>query len=205
MPAPLSPRSKAASPPALADALREIAAIVATYRGLWLTLVGLALAMLPLSSRIGPLEIGLSIGLALVLATLVVIDLDQFRLPDVLTLPLIAAGVLLVPLLDLTDGFAHGTGALVAFGLFYGVAEAYRYLRGHAGLGLGDAKLFAAAGAWCTGAGLLLVLAIASGVALLALGVLALRGTAVSGTTRIAFGPFLALGFWLVWTFGPLA
>jgi leader peptidase (prepilin peptidase)/N-methyltransferase len=78
-------------------------------------------------------------------------------------------------------------------------------LRHRAGLGLGDAKLFAAAGAWLGPAGLPSVLVWACGAALIAVAIHSIRGQTLSRTSRIAFGPFLAFGFWIVWLFGPFA
>jgi leader peptidase (prepilin peptidase) / N-methyltransferase len=76
-------------------------------------------------------------------------------------------------------------------------------MRGQAGLGLGDAKLFAAAGAWAGLEGLASVLLYGSLAALVWAGFWAIRGHEVSRTTRLAFGPFLAIGLWWVWLYGP--
>ena len=84
------------------------------------------------------------------LLALALIDLRAWRLPDVLTLPLIAAGLAaaalgLLPAVDLLHALA---GAAVGYLALAGIGWAYRRLRGRDGLGLGDAKLLAAAGAW---------------------------------------------------------
>ncbi|MEQ1697432.1 MAG: A24 family peptidase, partial [Hyphomicrobiaceae bacterium] len=68
---------------------------------------------------------------------------------------------------------------------------------------LGDAKLFAAAGAWTGLEGLSTVLLYGSLAALIWTGVCAIRGREVLRTTPLAFGPFLAFGFWWVWLYGP--
>jgi leader peptidase (prepilin peptidase)/N-methyltransferase len=88
-----------------------------------------------------------SVVLALTLAVLSAIDLRDYRLPDILTLPLAAAGLVV----SLTAGATlwwHAASALIGFALLAGVATIYKYVRGRDGLGLGDAKLFAASGAW---------------------------------------------------------
>ena len=184
---------------------RETLALLQPRRTAFVGVTVAGLILLPFSARLPLFEFCLSIVLAAALAALVVIDRDQFRLPDVITLPLIAAGVLLAPPHDLLDALERLAAAMIGFALLFGVAEGYRRWRGHAGLGLGDAKLFAAAGAWLTIAGLAPVLLIASLTALaVTLAVAYRQGTDLSRTTRIAFGPYLALGFWIVWLFGPL-
>jgi leader peptidase (prepilin peptidase)/N-methyltransferase len=133
------------------------------------------------------------------------IDWTEFLLPDVLTLPLTVAGLILTWAWDpdaLTD---HCLAAVLAYLSFRGIAAAYRRLRGRDGLGGGDAKLIAAAGAWC-GVAMLPLLVLGSAVIglLAALG-LALAGRSVTSTTRIPFGPCIALAFWLVWLQSGLA
>ena len=78
----------------------------------------------------------------------------------------------------------------------------YSRLRGRDGLGLGDAKLFAASGAWLGLEGLPAVLLVACGAAIVALLVDGLAIAGLSATTRIPFGPFLAFGTWIVWLYG---
>lgn len=129
------------------------------------------------------------------------IDWLHFRLMDVLTLPLLAAGLAgtawMTP--DLTA--SHALAAAAGFAGLRAVALAYKALRGRDGLGGGDAKLLAAGGAWL-GPGLLpevLVLA-----ALLGLGlglVQAARAGRLYGTAVIPFGPPLAFAIWLGWLY----
>ena len=107
-------------------------------------------------------------GLGWTLLALSWIDWRHMILPDVLTLPLVLAG--------LGCGFHarsdnivdHAAGAAIGYLLFIGVAWAYRLARGRDGLGEGDAKLLAAAGAWVTWLGLAEVMLIAAVTGLLA-------------------------------------
>lgn len=132
--------------------------------------------------------------LTLVLVRLAWIDLRTFRLPDLWTLPLIAVGLGLALLGFGPSPLASAVGGLVGFGLFWAIGTFYHARTGNDGLGLGDAKLFAAAGTWVGFALLPHVLLVA-----------ALGGLAYALLTRqrtgpaIAFGPWIALGFWLVW------
>lgn len=137
-------------------------------------------------------------GLSAALAALAVIDARTFRLPDVLTLPLIAAG-LAFALVSGAGIWLHVLGAGLGYLSLVAVEVAYRRLRGRDGLGRGDAKLFAAGGAWCGAAALPLILLAASASALLFIVVLRLFRPGVGATTMIAFGPFLAFGIWIVW------
>lgn len=138
--------------------------------------------------------------LALTLAFLSAIDLATFRLPDALTLPLAASGLALPWILGGDISFAERSlAAAGAFVLIAGIDVAYRRLRGRQGLGLGDAKLFAAAGSWLGAEALSHVLLWATASALAAVAVAALRGGALTRETRIAFGPFLAFGLWMAW------
>jgi leader peptidase (prepilin peptidase)/N-methyltransferase len=85
-----------------------------------------------------------------------------------------------------------------------GARAAYRRLRGVEGLGLGDAKLLAAAGAWLGPAGLPSTMLIACAAALAHAALLARGGSGVGWRTPIPLGPALALGFWITWLHGPV-
>jgi leader peptidase (prepilin peptidase)/N-methyltransferase len=84
------------------------------------------------------------------------------------------------------------------------VSSAYRRIRNRDGLGLGDAKLLGALGAWVGLGGLASVLFIG---ALAGIG-FALCRAMVMGTPslrrKLPFGPFLAVSGWIVWLYGPL-
>jgi len=142
------------------------------------------------------------------LLALAVIDIRHLILPDVLTLALIPAGLAVAWWLYPERLLHHALGAALGFLGFAGLAWAYHKLRGREGLGLGDAKLLAAAGAWVSWTGLGSVLLWAAPIALvvsLAAGVI--QGTLsdrLAGRSAVPFGTFLALGFWLTWIYGPI-
>ncbi len=131
-------------------------------------------------------------GILLILA---IIDFRTFRLPDVLTLPLILLGLCFAAfqnlLVDATIGAALGYIGFVSLEVFY------KKVRGIDGLGRGDAKLLAAGGAWCGWYGLAFIILIASGSGLMhAL----LQSRSEKGQSlAIPFGPHLALGIFLTW------
>ncbi len=147
-----------------------------------------------------PVWLSVTTALICVLIRVSVVDWRSFRIPDVLSLPLIGAGLLIawvLPDVAQTDvAFRdHLIGAIGAFVLFAGLGEAIYRRTGQDALGLGDAKLFSASGAWLGWQALPAVLLVAS-VAGLAY---ALFVRNRHGTSRIAFGPWIALGFLGVW------
>ena len=133
------------------------------------------------------------------------IDWRRLVLPDRLTLPLIALGLAAAWGLAPEEGWDRVTGAASGYLGLWAVAWIYRRLRDREGLGLGDAKLLAAAGAWVGASGLPSVLAGAAIAALLAAGGTMLAGKRLDRHTAMPFGPFLAAATWLVWLFGPFA
>ena len=144
----------------------------------------------------------LAVGLVLcaALTALTTIDILTFRLPDALTLPLLAAGCLL-SYYELPTFYDRVCGAVVGYLLLWAVSVGYRLVRGQAGLGLGDAKLLGAAGAW-TGWDQIPAILLLASVLGLAFALLAqVSGARLTRQTRLAFGPFLALAFWLDWQY----
>lgn len=138
------------------------------------------------------------------LLALAVIDARRMILPDALTLPLIALGLAVAAWLDPSRLMGHAIGATAGFLVFWLIATLYRLLRRREGLGLGDAKLLAAAGAWVSWEGLPGVVLAASLSALVFFLVAAFLGPAPDPSRRLPFGPFLCLGIWLIWLYGPL-
>ena len=138
------------------------------------------------------------------LLALGVIDRRHEILPDSLTLPLIAAGLGVAYWVDPASLPDHAIGAVAGFAAFFIIRVAYRAFRGREGLGMGDAKLLAAGGAWVAWPGLsgIVLWAAVAGLAGALMG--ALTGRRVTASDRIPFGPYLCGGFWLVWLYGPL-
>jgi leader peptidase (prepilin peptidase)/N-methyltransferase len=129
------------------------------------------------------------------------IDLEHMILPDALTLPLILGGLFATWWLDPEAVADHAIGAAAGYLVLRGVGLAYRALRGREGIGQGDAKLLAAAGAWAGWAALSPIVLIAALGGIAAALVLRLRGRQVEATTALPFGPALALALWLVWLY----
>jgi leader peptidase (prepilin peptidase)/N-methyltransferase len=129
----------------------------------------------------------------LFLIALGVIDFETGFLPDALTLPLIALGLLANALgFFSTAPVAAILGAVIGYGAFRLIDMVFLRLRGIEGLGQGDAKLLAAFGAWLGWAALPPVVFLAAIMALIGTGLAALRGANIERETPIPFGPALA-------------
>lgn len=145
-----------------------------------------------------------SIGLFWVLLVLGLIDFATYRLPDPGTLGLVLAGLGL-SLFGLTGPVSiHALGAICGFLVIYALRWVWIRLRGVEAIGLGDAKLLAAAGAWLGVLALpsVLLWACLSGLALASL--IAVRQGSCDLQTAIPFGPALAFGCWVTWLHGPV-
>jgi leader peptidase (prepilin peptidase) / N-methyltransferase len=136
-----------------------------------------------------------TVGLSITLLAISVIDIKTLRIPDFLSLPLIGVGLGIAIHGTNNFGAEYFAGAIVGFLLFAGLGEVYFRSRGVDGLGLGDAKLFAAAGAWLGWSYLPLVLLLAASGGLMA--ALMRRNTAPDAP--LALGPWISLSLWLVY------
>ena len=144
-------------------------------------------------------------GLALVslLLPLVLIDLDHLWLPE----PICRWGLGLGLLLSCFGGaplFAdHLVAAAASLLLLEGISALAERLLGQPALGLGDAKLAALGAGWLGAAGITaaMALAVMAGAIVGSVGRLSGR---LQRRQPFAFGPFIALGIWLVWLLGPM-
>ncbi|MFN3878975.1 MAG: prepilin peptidase [Brevundimonas sp.] len=138
------------------------------------------------------------------LLLIAIIDGENFWLPDILTWPLVATGLAAAAMIGWDLALSHLIGVVIGFGGLWLVGWLYRAIRKRDGLGGGDPFLFAGAGAWVGWIGLPSVLLWACAVGLsLVFGMLVVRRT-VSGSEKLPFGVFLAVGIWLTWLYGPL-
>jgi leader peptidase (prepilin peptidase)/N-methyltransferase len=131
------------------------------------------------------------------------IDWKHMRLPDVLTLPLLLVGLLATLVMRPDAVTDHAIAAALGYVSFRAISGGYRLLRHREGLGQGDAKLLAAAGAWV---GINFLPSVVLGGALLALFMAAGRvfwEKRFRPDMPIAFGPSLALATWVAWLLAP--
>jgi leader peptidase (prepilin peptidase)/N-methyltransferase len=124
---------------------------------------------------------------------LAAIDLEHLLLPDALTFTGMALGLALQPWIHGVTILEALIGLLAGAGGLFLLAEAWLWLRGEEGLGLGDAKLLGMFGAFLgwKGAIATLVLGAIAG-ALAGIGLIAWRRA--ESKTRLPFGLFLGLG-----------
>jgi len=133
-----------------------------------------------------------AMGLSAMLVALAWIDFETTLLPDVLTQPLVWAG-LLVNLFDaFTSVQTAVVGAVAGYLFLWVIFHVFRLLTGREGMGQGDFKLLAALGAWFGVEALPMLLLSASLVGVLIGGTLTLTGRASRGQP-LPFGPYLAL------------
>ena len=138
------------------------------------------------------------------LLLIAVIDAENFWLPDVLTWPLMATGLIATAFIAAGLPWDQLIGAVLGFALLWLLAFLYRFVRKRDGLGGGDPFLFAGAGAWVGWIGLPSVLLWACAVGFSIVFAKLLMRRPVSGADRLPFGTFLAAGIWLTWLYGPL-
>lgn len=190
-------RAAEAAGPALVAAL--VAAHGLLYGGLAL---GPAAAM---GAAMGTEAALAALVLAAGLVAASVTDMRRHVIPDEASLGLVLAGLGATAWLRPEALGLHALAAAAWYGLLAGVSGLYLRWRGRDGLGLGDAKLMAAAAAWVGPGASAAVLLYAAGAAAATVAAgLALRGFRVPepGRVGIAFGPFIALATWIVWLYG---
>jgi leader peptidase (prepilin peptidase)/N-methyltransferase len=139
------------------------------------------------------------------LLTLAWIDWEHMLLPDALTLPLILAGLGATLLLDPAATTEHAAAAAAGYLAFRAIEITYRRLRGREGLGQGDAKLMAAAGAWLGLAPLPTVTFMAAAFGLAIAAGLRIAGQVMHRGSAIPLGPALCAAIWVTWLgFDPI-
>lgn len=139
-----------------------------------------------------PLDLLIIMATTAVLLAVAVIDFQTRRIPDVTILALLVSAALQVLLLAQPELLAAGLGLLICGGIFYVIA-----LLGRGAMGMGDVKLAAAIGA-------LLGFPVALeglflGIVFGGLAAVVLLLTKRAGRKDpFAYGPWLALGAWIV-------
>ena len=144
------------------------------------------------------------------LMPLVLIDIDHLWLPEPICRAGVIAGLLATGLVSLFAEqetarsvlFDHLLASAAGLLVLESLSALAERLVGQPALGLGDAKLAAMAGAWLGLGGLTV-----------SMGIAVFSGALFGGLARITgrlkprepfpFGPFIAVGIWLVWLMGP--
>ncbi|WP_287124634.1 A24 family peptidase [Chromohalobacter sp.] len=140
-------------------------------------------------------------GLCLALLVVAVIDLRTQLLPDIITLPLLWAG-LVYQLVFQPYWLGNAViGALAGYLLLWGFYWLFKWITGKEGMGYGDFKLLAALGAWFGWTMLPILLILSAGLGAVIGGLLQLTHPRLRGMP-LPFGPFLALAGWVAVLFG---
>lgn len=156
-------------------------------------LTGVLFAASYLRFRPSLLHVAVAGLMSATMVVLAMIDLEHFLLPDAITWPGIAIGLLVLPRLGWISDRDAWIGALAGGGFLLAVVWGWYFLKGVHGMGLGDVKMLALIGAvlgWQGTAATLFVASLlgsAVGLSLMALGRLGMK-------SRLPFGVFLAVG-----------
>lgn len=136
------------------------------------------------------------------MVALAAIDLENFILPDRLTLPGIAIGLALQPWIPGVSLLEAVLGVLVGAGVLILVINVWYWLKDTESMGLGDVNMLATIGAFLGWQGVIASLFLAS-----LLGAIAGIGLMIFGKAtlkaKLPFGFFLALGALVTLFFGP--
>lgn len=130
------------------------------------------------------------------LVTLSLLDLQHYLLPDVLTFPLLWLGLCFNAYTSAIPIEHAVVGIIAGYGFIWFLGWVTKHLAGKMGIGLGDAKLLAALGAWAGYENLVLISAIASFVGIIWWGIRQLHS--VMKNHPLPFGPCLAIAGWVV-------
>ncbi len=130
------------------------------------------------------------------------IDLDTQLLPDNICLPLLWLGLIANSMGAYTDIQSALWGAIIGYLSLWTVFWAFKLATGKEGMGYGDFKLLAALGAWMGWQSLPMIILVSSSTGVLA-AVLMMIFLSHDRRVPIAFGPYLAIGGWLAFMYGP--
>jgi leader peptidase (prepilin peptidase) / N-methyltransferase len=142
-------------------------------------------------------------GFSAAIVALAMIDWDTTLLPDVITQPLLWAGLIVAALRWTNVPLANALwGAIGGYMSLWLVYQAFKLLTGKEGMGHGDFKLFAALGAWFGWTALVPIILMASVIgAIVGIAMKVTSGLREGG--YVPFGPFLAGAGLTAMIFGP--
>ena len=149
------------------------------------------------------IEALLALPITWTLIALTGIDVDKQLLPDILTLPLLWAGLIASVCFGRglaafpVDPQSAILGATFGYLSLWSIFHGFKLLTGKEGMGYGDFKLYAAFGAWM-GWQLLIPVILFSAVAGTVIGLSLIALKRHERDVPIPFGPYLAIAGWLL-------
>jgi leader peptidase (prepilin peptidase)/N-methyltransferase len=137
-----------------------------------------------------------------ILLAITFIDIEKQIVPDILSLSLLWLGLLISCFGAFTNSHDAILGAIFGYGFFWIINALFLLIRRKEGIGHGDFKLIAAAGAWLGWQILPFVIFCSSVLALLVGGTYLLI-TRKSHRVPIPFAPFIVIAMWIgiIWGF----
>jgi len=159
-------------------------------------------------SAVAAYQFGISVELVAVLLltwfliAISFIDLEHQLLLDSLVYPLLWLGLFFSCFNLFSDSHDAILGAIIGYAFFWIIDKVFKLITKKEGIGQGDLKLLAAAGAWL-GWQILPFMILTSSILGLIVGSSVLLITRKSKETPIPFGPFIAVALWLgiIWGF----
>lgn len=136
------------------------------------------------------------------LIALAFIDFENQFLPDIITYSLLWLGLFAASYHLFISPKDAIFGAIFGYLFLYVIAKSYSLLRKKEGMGLGDCKMLAMIGVFVGVASLLNVILLATFSALL-VSLILLLFKKIHYHKPIPFGPFIAIGGWIVLVFNP--
>jgi leader peptidase (prepilin peptidase)/N-methyltransferase len=132
------------------------------------------------------------------LASISIIDARHGIIPDWANAAIALLGLLRASLQLGPSILEASAAAIITLCVFTTLLAVFKFYRGHPGMGLGDVKFLTAAATWTGFMGLPPVILIASISGLFFALLRGLAGYPLSQTTRLPFGPHLAIGLAVV-------
>lgn len=142
------------------------------------------------------------IGATLLLVPIVasaLIDVRRLIIPNELNLFILVSGIAFYIATDASFLRSSIIGVLLGGFIPYMISRIFTRVRGYPGLGMGDVKFIAAAGAWIGWMGLPPMLLLAATAALISVGIKYFLSDDFSLQTRIPFAPFLGGATFSIW------
>lgn len=129
------------------------------------------------------------------------IDIENMIIPDNLNYSLLWTGLICNQFSSFTTLSSAVWGAIAGYLTLWSIYHIFKLVTGKEGMGFGDFKLFAAAGAWLGLEMLPLILLIASAIGSI-IGISSILLKRSSRDIPIPFGPYLCLAMWISMLWG---